>query len=245
VIHYHGGPITPDVCAIEAWRARHALISFAHPAQIELAAGLTQSFCLDNGAFTQWRSGVAVTDWQPYYAWCDEWLTHPKCDFALIPDVIDGDEAANDALVDEWVWNFGARGVPVWHLHESVDRLRQLAAKWPRVALGSSGDFRVPGTRKWWDRIDQGLSAICRSGKPICKLHGLRMLNPEIFKYLPLSSGDSAMVALNIGIDKAWKGTYLPANKRARASVLVGRIENETSAPEWRGIPEHVLRRVA
>ncbi|ECJ6460203.1 hypothetical protein AIG23_21385 [Salmonella enterica subsp. enterica serovar Newport] len=24
MIHYHGGPITPDTCAMKAWKGRHA-----------------------------------------------------------------------------------------------------------------------------------------------------------------------------------------------------------------------------
>lgn len=38
MIHYHGGPITPDTCAMKAWRARHEFISFVHDSQLGLAA---------------------------------------------------------------------------------------------------------------------------------------------------------------------------------------------------------------
>lgn len=47
MIHYHGGPITPDTCALKAWKGRHAFISFANPGQIALASEVTQSFALD------------------------------------------------------------------------------------------------------------------------------------------------------------------------------------------------------
>ncbi|EJG4160400.1 hypothetical protein M9530_004977, partial [Escherichia coli] len=56
MIHYHGGPITPDTCAMRAWKGRHAFISFAHSGQINLAAEYCQSFALDNGAFTAWKA---------------------------------------------------------------------------------------------------------------------------------------------------------------------------------------------
>ncbi|ELD8288965.1 hypothetical protein QJD89_004630, partial [Salmonella enterica] len=56
MIHYHGGPITPDTCAMKAWKGRHAFISFAHSGQINLAAEYCQSFALDNGAFTAWKA---------------------------------------------------------------------------------------------------------------------------------------------------------------------------------------------
>lgn len=52
MIHFHGGPITPDTCALKAWKGRHAFISFANPGQLKLASEVTQSFALDNGAFS-------------------------------------------------------------------------------------------------------------------------------------------------------------------------------------------------
>lgn len=58
MIHYHGGPITPDTCALKAWTGRHAFVSFAATQQMALAAKVTQSFALDNGAFTFWKQGV-------------------------------------------------------------------------------------------------------------------------------------------------------------------------------------------
>lgn len=65
----------------------------------------------------------------------------------------------------------------------------------------------------------------------ITKLHGLRMLNADIFRHIPLSSADSTNVARNIGIDKAWaKSAYAPASKETRAAILVERIESYNSA---------------
>jgi len=42
----------------------------------------------------------------------EEWRRHPGFDWAIIPDVIDGDEAANDALVTAWPFGMVV-GVPV------------------------------------------------------------------------------------------------------------------------------------
>jgi len=63
-------------------------------------------------------------------------------------------------------------------------------------------------------------------------LHGLRMLNSRIFTELPLSSADSTNVARNLQIDKAWKGTYLPASLETRTMILVERIESHNSLGE-------------
>ena len=70
-------------------------------------------------------------------------------------------------------------------------------------------------------------------GLPLTKLHGLRMLNPKIFTRLPLSSADSTNIARNIGIDSAWRGTYLPPSKDVRALVMRERIESSHSARYW------------
>jgi hypothetical protein len=236
VIHYHGGPITPESAAVRVWTARHAFVSFAAPQQIECAAGISQSFALDNGA---WSAFVAKqpTNWPGFYQWCEKWLSHPACDWAVIPDVIDGDEASNDALIAEWP--FGHRGVPVWHLHETISRLIRLCNEWPRVALGSSGDYKDIGTGKWWARMNKAMNALCgEGGRPPAKLYGLRMLDPNVFKWLPFASADSTNVALNIGFDSAWRGTYTPASKETRGQVIAERVEQVNAAPCWRNQPE-------
>lgn len=231
MIHYHGGPITPETCALRAWRGRHAFVSYAEPRQVELAASVCQSFALDNGAFSLWKAqggdGVEV-DWSGYYEWAGEWLRHPACDFAVIPDVIGGTEEENDRLV--WSWPLGInRGVPVWHLNESVERLQRLAGIWPRVALGSAAEYDVARPSACLRRLYEVLPAIATDGVLDVKLHGLRMLRPEIVTKVPLASADSTNVARNIGIDQAWKGTYQPATKEARVDVLVDRMESHQS----------------
>jgi hypothetical protein len=228
MIHYHGGPITPETCAYRVWRGGHACVSFAHPGQIELAAVVCQTFMLDNGAFTFWRKGQPEgqpVDWQGYYEWCRKWLAHPACDWAVIPDVIGGTEDENDALIGEWP--FGHRGVPVWHLNESHGRLVRLAGEWPRVALGSADEWDVSVPSKCLERLYDVLPAICRNGQPVTKLHGLRMLSHRIVTSVPMASADSTNVARNIGIDKRWAGgAYMPATKETRAVVLRERIES-------------------
>ncbi len=242
MIHYHGTPITPATAAARVLRARHAFVSLAHPEQLEIVARVCQSFAVDNGAFSAWRSGKPIKDWRRYYSWVGELHRLPNFDFAVIPDVIDGDEDANDALLSEWPWIADARtlgvGAPVWHMHESIERLQRLAREWPRVCIGSSGQFSTVGNPAWWGRIAEAMNAACdRDGLPVCKLHGLRMLNPEVFSRLPLASADSTNIAQNIGIDSAWRGTYMPPDKEWRALTLAERIESENAADRWEKQP--------
>lgn len=230
MIHYHGGPITPDTCAMKAWKARHAFISFAHSGQINLASEYCQSFALDNGAFTAWKAaGKNKIDWRDYYEFVARWKNHPGFDFAIIPDVIDGGEEENEALLDEWPHGefFGA---PVWHMNESDERFIRLCNEYPRVAIGSCGDYDVKRPNLAVARMkDLIRHVVDQHGQPITKLHGLRMLNPLIFTKLPLASADSTNVARNIGIDKACSGAYAPASKETRAALMVERIESHNS----------------
>ena len=241
MIHYHGTPISGT--ADEAARflvGRHALVSFAYPDQLPLVAEVCQSFVLDNGAFTTWRQGKKL-DYDAVQDWVENWMYHPAFDWALIPDVIDGDEDANDLLVEKWTLPASV-SVPVWHLHESFNRLRYLCADFPRVALGSSGQWATPGTAGWWNRMSEVMDALCENGKPAAKLHGLRMLDPEIFRYLPLSSADSTNAGVNSGTPSRF-GMYPPATAGQRAAVIADRIERFSSAPLWHRhfLPNHEL----
>lgn len=190
---------------------------------------IAQSFALDNGAYPAWRAKSPITEWSAFYAWADDLRMTPNCDWAIIPDIIDGTEEDNNKLIEEWPLP-KYFGVPVWHMHESFSKLEKLVNEWPRVAIGSSGEFATVGNRLWWCRMYDAMCYACDSlGRPKTKLHGLRMLNPKVFSKLPLSSADSTNIGRNIGIDKAWYGSYPPSGKSARASVMRGRIENENS----------------
>ena len=236
MIHYHGLPITPATAAVRAVSGGHAFISFAHPDQLTVALEICQSFALDNGAFSAWKSGNPIIDWSEFYEWVAELHRYPSFDFAVIPDVIDGDEKANDALIDQWPWKQSAPwiGTPVWHLHESLERLNRLVTNFPRICLGSSGEYAQIGTDAWWNRMRKAMDVICdRHGRPCSKIHGLRMLNPEVYKQFPFASADSTNIGRNIGIDSAWKGTYTPPTKEARAMIMRERIESHQSLTFW------------
>lgn len=231
MIHYHGGPITPLTVAHAVWKGRHAFVSFDRPEQVALAAEVCQSFALDNGAFSVWRRG-ATLDIPGYVQFVKEWERHPAFDWALIPDVIEGDERDNDHMFTLYRQAGGdlLAGVPVWHMHESYERLARLCRQWPRVALGSSGQWAEVGTSAWWQRMGGALDFICDAdGCPPAKLHGLRMLNPTVFSQIPLASADSTNVAQNHARER--KRYHLTT--AMGALVLLDRIEHHASAPRW------------
>lgn len=236
MIHYHGLPMTPVLAMLRAMKGKHAMVSFEHPEQLPEATEVCQSVALDNGAFSAWRQKRPY-DFSGYIEWCEQWLRHPAVDWCVIPDVIGEDDPGhcadlNDRLLGQWP--LGTQGVPVWHLHEPLERLQRLAKKWPRIALGSSGRYADPGSTEWWRRMANVMRVICdEDGMPLTKLHGLRMLDPVLFSHLPFSSADSCNVARNIGIDSRWDGPYSPASKVTRAVVMIDRIESHASARSW------------
>lgn len=229
MIHYHNAAGGDKSC-VSFLTGRHAIVSFAYPSMVPMVAELCQSFCLDNGAYTAWKKGKQM-DFSGYVDWVEQWSRHPGFDFALIPDVIDGGESENDSLIEDWPQYISA--VPVWHMHESMRRLERLCSDWRMVAIGSSGLWPTPGTSTWWDRMTDIMNMICDDqGRPPCKLHGLRMLNPEIFRHLPFSSADSSNAIINAGSLNRF-GTYLPPSKGQRAEIIASRIEAVNAAPCW------------
>ena len=232
MIHYHGLRISgTHRDNVEFARNRHVLVSYMAKDVLELVCSVCSSFCIDNGAFSAWKSGTAV-DWEGYAEWVREWHQHPRYDFALIPDVIDGGELDNKKLVLKYRKKF-KDAVPIWHLHESLQYLDVLCRTFPRVALGSSGQWATPGTADWWVRINEAMEVACDDrGRPRTRLHGLRMLSTKVFPRLPLASADSCNAGINAG-SKGRFGMYMPPKSSQRTTIIASQIESVNSACRW------------
>ena len=78
--------------------------------------------------------------------------------------------------------------------------------------------------------MGEAMDVICEDGQPKCKLHGLRMLDPNIFIRLPLSSADSTNAERNgMHSDRH----YVPPTRGQRSAVIAWRVENNQSAETW------------
>lgn len=201
--HYHGTPIGGTRAAADEFATgRHLLIPWKRPEDLHRAMDFCRGFIVDNSAYSFWTTGEKP-NWLDYVKWCKGFARHPRFDFALVPDVIDGSEKENDELLRLWdkhAWHpIKIRGCPVWHLHESLERLDRLCSgRWEHVALGSSGQWPTPGHGGWWDRMDEAFEVICdKDGFPRAKMHGLRMLRPDIVERYPFASCDSTNAAQN------------------------------------------------
>ncbi len=235
MIHYHGTPVGGTRRGVEEFlHGRAALVPYPRPEDMAIACEVCTSVVIENGAYTFWKQGGSM-DVAGFMKFVEEWAWHPTVAWSLIPDVIEGSEADNDAMLADWPKTVFI-GVPVWHYHESLDRLERLSHEWQTVALGSSGEWPTPGTRKWWERTDAAMRVVCnKQGKPRCKLHGLRMLSASILKRLPLSSADSTNVVRN-------GDRVFPAPTRTqRMSVNARRIEHAPRASHYRFQPKQSL----
>ena len=191
MIHYHGTPITPISALLEI-HGRHFCVSHAAPADVARCHQIGQSVMLDNGAFSAWKTGKAV-DWSGYYAWTDRWLDCPTT-WAVIPDVITGSDEDQDALIAQWP--HGHRGVPVWHMHESIDRLIRLTLEWPKVCIGSSAQYAVVLSPIWVQRMDAAWNAVERHHRRTPAVHMLRGMALSGRDW-PFASVDSTDIARN------------------------------------------------
>lgn len=197
---------------------RHFCVSFADPRDMEECLRIGQSVMLDNGAFTAFTQGKPM-DVAGYIGWCDQHLAHPH--WAVIPDVIDGDEDQQRAGIAGWPFP-SELSAPVWHLGLSLDWLLELADKWPRIALGSSGQYWQVGSPSWKKRMNEAFDALASRRRHLPWIHGMRMLGQSDGPW-PLASADSTNVARN--------------HKTAgiHPEVMAARIDAKQPARRWSG----------
>jgi hypothetical protein len=195
-MHYHGTPITP-VSVLNRLAGSNFCVSYAAPGQIERCHQIGQSVMIDNGAFSFWNRMAGFSDWDGFANWARPFL-HTPTTWAVIPDVIDGSEEDNDQLIT-WLYKHHTdvwrKSAPVWHMHESLDRLRRLCHAYDKVCIGSSAQFKAIGSPSWHRRMEAAMNAVC-DPYPRAWLHMLRGMAFSGGPY-PFASVDSTDVARN------------------------------------------------
>jgi hypothetical protein len=158
---------------------------------------------VDNGAFSMWKQGINTRgeDYQDAYEdWANDILA--RCDqaIAVIPDVIDGNEFDNAELVNETMLDRD-RAMPIWHMHESLEYLTYLCESFNYVGIGSSGQFKDPGTPAWHARMAEAFAAIAKwelEGEGAYIRPRIHLMRAQAFAHLyPVDSSDSTNVAVN------------------------------------------------
>lgn len=213
MIHYHGTPLTPRSELLKM-AGRHFCVPFSDSRDLEVCLQIGQSLMLDNGAFSAFTRGVKF-DPQGFYAWLDPVLVHPH--WAVVPDVIGGSVEQQRELVKQWPYpkDFGA---PVYHLGLSIDWLMELVDSWPRICIGSSGEFWDVGSPKWCGEMDRVFNELSIRRNRLPWIHGLRMLSQTEY---PLASADSVNVARNF------------KDKQQCPSQMAGVIDARQSLARW------------
>jgi len=195
MIKYYGTPITPYSVFDKYMMDRNVCISFLNPGNLKRAKDICNRIIIDNGAYTFFRKRIKP-NWNKFYNFIDK--HYKDIDSFFIPDSIDGTETDNNRLINEVPEILFEKAIPVYHLHESTERLGELMSKFDYIALGSSGDYWKIGSDKWHFRMNELMKIICNShGRPKVKIHMLRCLNPNIFNIYPFYSGDSTGFAQN------------------------------------------------
>ena len=189
-IHYHGTPLTPR-SDLQKMAGKNFCVSFANPQDADWCMAHGQSVMWDNGAFSAYTQGRAF-DPIAYAAWVAPRLGHPH--WAVIPDVIDGDVAAQREMIAAWP-HLRELSAPVWHMGLSLEWLVELADAYPKICFGSSGQYWQVGSEAWERRADAAFNELARRGlRPwIHMLRGLAMCGDR----WPFASADSVNVARN------------------------------------------------
>lgn len=204
-----GLPLNP-AHLLEQLRGRSFCVSYYHRdrlgKQLDQAIELVGQdgiLLLDNGAFSAWQSGQSLTwdHWERFAAWAADIQARCPQAVAVVPDVIGGTEQENWELMND----FQCCGIvdtdrcmPVWHMHESLDYLRNMT-DWGYLAIGSSGQYAQVGTAKWHKRIRVAMRTLnretMRRGMRRPWVHMMRAQS-EMHAY-DFDSCDSCNVAVN------------------------------------------------
>lgn len=130
--------------------------------------------------------------WQDYLRWLEPIIYHPGR-WAIMPDSPGAPSQLNDGLLNDWP--FGpSRGVPVWHMDGSIDRLARLCERYPRVCVGWIGDPKKGpvGCPAYRRKMDEVAALMGNQWHPLHMLRGTAVA----FDY-PFISADSTSLAQN------------------------------------------------
>jgi len=115
----------------------------------------------------------------------------------------------------------------VFHLHMPMEHLHFLVSAYPKVCLGSSGEYAEIGTPHWTRRMDEIFDFLAKR-RVMPWIHGMRMLG-QCDGPWPLASADSTNVAQNFKI------------RTGCADCLAGRIDRVQPASKWVGAAQAAL----
>jgi len=194
---------------------------------------------LDNGAFSAWTAG-RPTNWPAYYAWVARWGQRPTT-WAVVPDVIDAPEEAQDRLLLQWPYG-RQQAAPVWHMNERLERLLRLVdSGWFLVCLGSTAQYRTVGNEAWRRRMDEVWGVLMLVFGLAPRLHMLRGMRMAGGPY-PFYSVDSTDLGRNgrgipdtVARAARWDSTQGPTTWHPASSLAPSRRLLSPAFPQRTG----------
>lgn len=233
----HGTPITPKR-HLEQLRGESFCVSYAYPEQLHDVGPLvpdTGILLLDNGAFTAWKQGREY-DTAGFWDWANAAQDLYPNAVAVIPDVIEGNEADNlmqaSLAVRGGLARYPERIMFVWHTNDSLTQLKKACLLFNFVAIGSCAEHDI---QKHWPaflgRINEAnrvIEAVDITTGRRPWIHVMRGLG-KYHKFPRFDSADSSNVARNHCRTKGH-----PDHVRAMADRIKNQIDRAISPNQYR-----------
>lgn len=239
MIHYHGAPCPGNAeSQVKFFRHRDALLSYANRKKVsaEVIFDICRSFILDNGAFTYWKNNEEPK-WDDFYCWVENYRFHPRFQWFLVPDIIGGSVEENNKQLVICPMPINIT-VPVFHVGEPLDRIMMIIEKgYHCIGIGTTPGFELKSAA-FFNEMRKIFETVCNhEGIPKIKVHGLRMLDPEIVREFPFSSCDSATSAMESIFDCKWGHRYFPKTQSGRAALVADYLESSQSPSFYKSKP--------
>ena len=185
-------------------------VSFFHKDKVDVdeiisLTGRDQILVLDSGAYSFWRNnGLSPTAeyWDQYIEWAADILN--KCPMAVCipPDFIDGSPLDNrEMIIATGLLIPIERLMPVWHLNEALDLLKDYVELGHRyIAFGSTTEYGDQVNPRLHNRLSEAFDVV---NQTISKGSGyskpwIHLLRHQAISHLhPFNSADSANIAMN------------------------------------------------
>lgn len=196
---------------------------------------------VDNGAFSHWQSGGAMTEEyiEGFEEWAQDILDRCPQAIAVIPDVIRGTLEQNVELINTTMLDRD-RAMPIWHMDEPISYLIDLCEGYGYIGFGSTMD--APGSAKWHVRIKEAFAAIDAWEKETGEVRPrIHMMRAQAFAHLyAFDSSDSTNVAMNHNRQLKKRGENVPQFAARIDSKIQASAGPEAEHQEKRPLLDHV-----
>jgi hypothetical protein len=227
----HGVPITPR-SLLKQLAGASFCVSFAAPDQLDLCMQLLAPesiLLLDNGAYSHWKSGEGQIDREIYWDWSNTAQECSELAIAVIPDVIGGSEEQNwleaAYALREGYSEYPERTMFIWHMDESLERLRDAARLFNFIGIGSCAEYDIQKyPEKYLKRLEAAYVTLAYvemrwDHRPYVHLmRGISMLAQVPWA----QSADSTNIARN-----HHRHEHLPQHVREMGLALIRKLERE------------------